>query len=191
MSTVAVVKKDGYVSIAADTLTTSGNMKESAEYVVNSRKILPYNEGYLGITGSASLGMAIGDFLAKQKTKISLATVSEIFRFGLLIHKELKENYFLLADDEEDFETFRGDILIANQNGIFGLSSYRFVQEYSKFYATGSGSEFAMGAMFAVYPNEGKTAEDIARIGVTAGIEFDDGSGSPITCYTLKLKEKE
>ena len=97
MSTVVVVKKDGYVSIAADTLTTSGNMKESAEYVVNSRKILEYDAGYLGITGSASLGMAIGDFLSKQKTKISFSTISEIFRFGLLIHKELKENY------KEDF----------------------------------------------------------------------------------------
>jgi ATP-dependent HslUV protease, peptidase subunit HslV len=190
MSTVVVVKKNGFVSIAADTLTTNGSSKESAVYVVNHQKTIEYDSNYLGITGSASLGMAIGDFLSKQKKKVSLESVSDIFRFGLLLHKDLKENYFLRPDDEDDFETFRGDILIANKNGIFGLSSYRFVQEYAKFYANGSGAEYALGAMFAIYEDENKTAEDIATIGVNAGIEFDDGSGSPITCYTLKLKEK-
>lgn len=79
--------------------------------------------------------------------------------------------------------------MIANSSGIFGMSEYRYVQEYKKFYAHGSGNEYSLGAMFAVYNDENKTAEDIAKIGVLAGIEFDDGSGSPLDFYTLKLKK--
>ncbi|MDQ3180269.1 MAG: hypothetical protein M3Q33_07090 [Acidobacteriota bacterium] len=189
MSTIVIVKKDGYAAIAADTLTTFGNTKESAEYIVNSEKIFKYRENFLGVTGSASLGIAVEDFLKQTKKKVSFQSAADIFRFGLLLHKELKENYFLRADDEEDFETFRGDILILNPKGIFGLSSYRYVQEFSKFYANGSGSEYALGALFALYNDTNKNCEEIARLGVEAGAEFDDASGLPITCYTIKLND--
>ncbi len=69
MSTVVVVKKDGYAAIAADTLTTFGNTKESAEYIVNSEKIFKYRENYLGVTGSASLGIAVEDFFETDQEK--------------------------------------------------------------------------------------------------------------------------
>lgn len=185
MSTIVVVKKKGETVIAADTLTTYGNTKESAGYVVNHEKIFKYFDNYLGISGSASLAIAVQDYLSKTKKKVSFDTVSEIFRFGLALHRELKENYFLRPDDEEDFETFRGDILIANKQGIFGLSAYRYVQEYTRFYANGSGSPYALGAMFVNYETE-KTAEQIADSGVCAGVEFDDASGLPITFYKIK-----
>jgi ATP-dependent protease HslVU (ClpYQ) peptidase subunit len=186
MSTIVVVKKKSKTVIAADTLTTYGNTKESAEYVVNHEKLFKYQDNFLGISGSASLGIAVEDFLSNSRKKISLKSVTEIFRFGLMLHKELKENYFLRADDDEDFETFRGDILIANPKGIFGLSSYRYVQEYTRFYASGSGSQYAIGAMFAIYDSD-KTAEEIAKLGVQAGVEFDDGSGLPITLHKINL----
>jgi ATP-dependent HslUV protease, peptidase subunit HslV len=185
MSTIVVVKKNNETVIAADTLTTYGNTKESAAYIVNHEKIYKYRDNFLGVSGSASLGIAVQDFLLQTKKKISLETAAEIFRFGLLLHKELKESYFLRPDDEEDFETFRGDILIANKAGIFGLSSYRFVQEYTRFYANGSGSPYALGAIFAVY-NSDKSAEDLAVLGVEAGIEFDDGTGAPFILHKIK-----
>lgn len=184
MSTIVVVKKNNETVIAADTLTTYGNTKESADYVVNHEKIFKYTDNYLGVSGSASLAIAVQDYLTQSRKKVSFETVSEIFRFGLALHRELKENYFLRPDDEEDFETFRGDILIANKKGIFGLSAYRYVQEYTRFYANGSGSPYALGAIFAVYNTE-KTAEDLAVLGVEAGVEFDDASGLPITIYKI------
>jgi ATP-dependent HslUV protease, peptidase subunit HslV len=64
------------------------------------------------------------------------------------------------------------------------------VQEYSRFYASGSGTEYALGAMFAIYDDEDKTAEDIAKIGVEAGAEFDDGTSLPMNCYTIKLRNE-
>ena len=185
MSTIVVVKKNNETVIAADTLTTYGNTKESAAYIVNNEKVYKYSDNFLGVSGSASLGIAVQDFLSRTKKKISLDTTAEVFRFGLLLHKELKENYFLRPDDEEDFETFRSDILIANKKGIFGLSAYRYVQEYTRFYANGSGAPYALGAIFARYDSE-KSAEELAGLGVEAGIEFDDGSGLPVTVFKVK-----
>lgn len=192
MTTIVVVKKDKKAVIAADTLTTFGNTKESAEYIINHDKILRYKDNCLGIAGSATLSIAIEDFLSSSKKDIKLENTTDIFRFGLRLHKKLKKTYYLRpeTDDDDSFETFRGDLLIANTNGIFGLSAYRFVQEYSKFYATGSGTEYALGAMFAVYRDNDKSAEDVAKIGVNAGMEFDDASGEPMTSQIIEVEVK-
>jgi ATP-dependent protease HslVU (ClpYQ) peptidase subunit len=190
MTTLAAVKKNGYAAIAADTLTTFGSLKESAEYVVNHRKIFKYRDNYIALSGWGTSQHALEDFFAGTKKEISFGSVGEIFRAGLLIHRELKENYFLRAEDGDSdaFETSRSDILIANPSGIFALTEYRYVQEFSKFYSYGSGSEYALGAMLVSYPDESKSAAEIAETGVRAGIEFDDGSGLPIDCYTVKLR---
>ena len=189
MTTIVVVKKNGYAVIAADTLTRYGNQKESAEYVVNSEKIIKYHESYLATTGWGTFQQALQDFLAKTKKKLSFDNVLDIFSSGIIIHQALKDKYFLRTDEEDsDFECSRGTILIANKFGVFSLTDYRYTQEFTKFYAYGSGHEYAVGAMFAIYDNEDKSAEEIARVGVNAGAEFDDGTGLPMNCYTIKLK---
>lgn len=189
MTTIVVVKKNGCAAIAADTLTMFGHTKESADYIVNSEKIIKYHDNYLAITGSGSFQMALEDLLLNYEKKVSFHSTIDVFRAGLWIHDELKENYFLRPDDDDDsFETSRADILIANSSGIFALTEHRFVQEFSKFYAYGSGSEYAIGAMRAIYNDETKSAEDIARIGIEVAAEFDDGTGLPMNCYTIKLK---
>jgi ATP-dependent protease HslVU (ClpYQ) peptidase subunit len=57
---------------------------------------------------------------------------------------------------------------------------------YSKFWAIGSGRDFAIGAMYAQY-DKLDSAEEIARVGVEAGCEFDTNSALPLTSYTIKL----
>lgn len=189
MTTIAVARKGDFVSIAADTLTTYGNTKESANYVQNSEKIIRYRDNYFALTGWGATQLAVENLLAKTKKKLSFNSVQEIFQSGLVIHKELKDNYFLRPDEDDDpLETSRLDFLIANQYGIFSLTGHRYVQEFSKFYAYGSGHEFAIGAMFAVYEDKDKSSEDIVKIGIKAGAEFDDGTALPMTCYTIKLK---
>jgi len=44
MSTIVVVEKEGFATIAADSLTTWGSAKESAEYILNHQKILRIGE---------------------------------------------------------------------------------------------------------------------------------------------------
>jgi ATP-dependent protease HslVU (ClpYQ) peptidase subunit len=75
-----------------------------------------------------------------------------------------------------------------NQNGIFGVAAHRTVQEFSKFYAFGSGGDVAMGVMYAAYSDEKRSAEDIARFSIDGAAEFDDSTGAPVTSYAVKLR---
>jgi len=60
------------------------------------------------------------------------------------------------------------------------------VFEYSRYWSVGSGREFALGAMHALYARL-RTAEAIAKVGVDAGAEFDKNSALPFTMFTVKL----
>ena len=63
----------------------------------------------------------------------------------------------------------------------------REVFEYTRFWAVGSGREFALGAMNAMYGRL-KTAEAIARVGIDAGCTFDKNSALPMSLFTLKAR---
>jgi ATP-dependent HslUV protease, peptidase subunit HslV len=190
MSTTVVVKKNGYTAIAADTLTIWGSMKESAEHIANSEKILRFQDNYLAFTGSATFKLVVEHWLAKSKRKPKLDSVANIFDSWTAFHKELKDGYFLRPDDEDSdaFETSRMSVLIANPKGIFSVGVLRDVTEYKRFAAGGSGCDFAIGAMRVVYDDETKSAEDIAKIGIGVAAEFDDATALPLNCYTMKLK---
>ena len=186
---MVAVKKNGFVSIAADTLTSFGNTKETAKYVTNSEKIFKYKENYIAMSGWGATQQAVEHFLLNTKQKLLFDSARSIYQSGIALHNALKNDYFLRPDGDDDpFETSRLSILIANSHGIFSLTEHRYVQDFERFYAYGSGNEFALGAMFAVFDDEDKKAEDIARIGINAGAEFDDGSALPMHCYTVKLK---
>lgn len=193
MSTIVAVKKDGYVSIAADTLTTWGNMKESAEHLENSEKILKFQDNYLAFTGSASFKLVVGHWLANAKRKPRLDSVENIFDSWLTFHRELKDKYFLRPEDEDadEFETSRMNVLIVNPAGVFSVGVMRDVVEYRRFTAFGSGCDFAVGAMRVLYGDPAKSAEEIARAGIEVAAEFDDGTGLPLSCYTIKLKQTD
>ena len=79
-----------------------------------------------------------------------------------------------------------GHTLVASPHGIFGVHSLREVSEYNKFWAIGSGSEYALGAMFAVHDIY-DTAEEIAAACVKAGAEFNNASSMPMTSYVTDL----
>jgi ATP-dependent HslUV protease, peptidase subunit HslV len=121
-----------------------------------------------------------------------LRNSEEIYRAWLPLHRALKEEYFLNPEEHEDdaVESSRSEVLIANPHGIFGVSAHRSVLEFNRFYAYGSGYEFALGAMYARYDDVDYTAEQIAKLGVAAGAEFDDGSDTPIICQVIQLRDR-
>lgn len=188
MSTLVVVKKNGKACIAADTLTSFGSNKQLSTYVVNPEKIYRVGDSYLGMVGSAAHDLVMVSIFGQLRKIPAFQNRLEIFEFFRSIHPRLKEEYFLNPKDEEDdpYESSQLEICIANRFGIFSVFSLREVDEYTKFWAMGSGSEYALGAMYAVYESL-KSAEEIAVMGVKAGIEFDDGSAAPITSYSVEL----
>jgi ATP-dependent protease HslVU (ClpYQ) peptidase subunit len=191
MTTITVVKKAGVAAIAADTLTKWGSAKETATYIANSEKILKVGPNYVAVTGNATFKMILRDYFQENADQIDLSGASEIFKTWNRLHAALKDRYFLLPeeDKEDALESSRMDVLIVNPNGIFGVSGHRTVQEFSKFYAYGSGSDYALGALWALYDRPGLSALQIARQAIVAAAEFDDGTALPVQAYTVRLKK--
>lgn len=195
MSTVVVAKKDGKVCIAADSLTSFGDLRLSSVYDAAHDKVLRHDENYLGIVGSAAHQLVLESVFASKKVvdkkiEIDFSSRLAIFESFLSLHPLLKEKYFLNAKDEDDdpYESTQIDALIANPFGIFGVHSLREVTEYKKFWAIGSGAEYALGAMFAVY-DSAASAEEIAHAGVAAGAEFNNASSMPLSSYVIDLQQ--
>lgn len=190
MSTITVVKKNGVAAIAADSLSSWGYSKDSADYIENHQKILHIAESYIAICGATSLKTIVQDYFSAMEGEICLNSVSQIFKVWKNLHEALKDEYFLNPDEDDDdsLESTRMDVVIANQYGIFGVSAHRAVQQFSKFYAYGNGREFALGAMYLAFRDEQRTAEEIARLGIESASEFDTSTGLPITSYRVALR---
>lgn len=191
MTTVTVVKKNGRIAIAADTLTKWGGGKESADYVANHEKIIRVGDSFVAITGSATFKLILTDYFATLDAPPALDSTQEIFRVWNQMHPVLKEQYYLQTgeDKEEDLESSRMDVLIANSRGIFGVAAHRTVQEFSRFYAYGSGSPYALGAMYAAYRAPSLDADAVARLGVMAAAEFHDETGLPVQSFVIDIEE--
>lgn len=192
MSTVVVVRKNGVACIAADSLTSYGDLKLSSTYDLYSEKIQSFDGTHLSIVGSAAHTLVIEALLKGEEFFPDFSSREEIFKTFSNVHRELKENYFLNTKDEDDdpYESSHIDSLAINEHGIFGIYAMREVYEYSRFWATGSGSPYALGAMHAVYERY-DSAETIAEAGVMAGAEFDNASSMPLTMRSIKLKDAE
>ena len=191
MSTVVVVRKDDTACIAADSLTTFGEQKQPPHYDRHSDKIQAVGDGAIAIVGSAAHSLVIDSVLRENRIRLDLRDRAAIFESLRALHGELKERYFLNPRDEDSdkdpYESSRIDALIANPHGIFGIYALREVYEYSRFWAVGSGADFALGAMYAAY-DAADSAEAVARVGIEAGAEFDVGSGMPFTSRTFRLR---
>src|SRR6187549_1929762 len=192
MTTIAVVKKNGYAAIAADTLTKWGTGKESAAYVANNVKIVKAGDSYLGASGTATFKLIMRDYFGQRGVVARFDSTINIFKTWQAFHAALKEQYYLVSVNEKDdtVESSKFDVLIANPHGIFGVGAHRTVQEYVKFYAIGSGTDVALGAMYGVYDDPKRSAEDIARFAIEAAAEFDDATGLPVMSHSIKLKRR-
>jgi len=189
VSTIVAVLKNEIACIAADSLTSFGETRQAAEFVTDSDKILRCDgDTYIGIVGSAAHHLVMQSLLHKHADKIDFSDRLNIFESMRQMHPILKEEYYLNSKEEDDdsYESSRVDALIVNRAGIFGLYSLREVDQYSRFWAVGSGAEFALGAMKVAYELLGD-AESIARAGIEAGACFDTSSALPMTSYSLRV----
>lgn len=189
MSVVVVVKKDKKCVIASDSLTSFGNLKVTRSYA-HCNKIHQVNDSYLGIVGATAHDNVFEHIIEKEQKILQFNDASSIFDTYLKLHPILKEKYFLNTSerDDDEYESSQIHALIANPNGIFGMYSLRDVFEFEKFWAIGSGTEYALGAMFANYDIFDEP-EKIAEVGVKAACEFDDGCGLPLTIHSVELSK--
>ena len=101
----------------------------------------------------------------------------------------MKDDYFIETSENDDqpVESSQMDGLVISPQGIFEFDSYRGVDEYSKYWALGSGRRYALGALHSTYESE-RTSEEIAIAAVKASCNFDDGSALPVLFETIELK---
>ncbi len=189
MSTVIVVRKGSQACIAADSLTTWGShIRERKGFELNNDKIFQYNESYFGMVGFAGNQTVLKSYLTGLKEKPDLSSSEAIFEFWRKMHKDLKEHYFVNPRDEKDdpYESSRVGARICNPHGTFYISDMRFVATFAKYWAIGSGQEYALGALYANYDRY-KNPLDIAKAALAAACEFDLHSDQPCVYYAVKL----
>jgi len=187
MTTIVVVRKGDAAVIAADSLTTFGTTRLAPAYDRSPHKIAAYRDSFIGVAGSAAHQLVLENLLERNPTLDfhGKAAIYETFR---KLHPVLKDEAFLNPKEEDDdpYESSQMTVMIANPSGIYAVYSMREVFEFDRFWAIGTGRDFALGAMYAVYENTAD-ATTIAMAGVLAGAEFDTGTALPIHHHEVKL----
>lgn len=188
MTTIVAVKKHGRVAIAADTLARYGSTRESADYIVNSDKLLLVGGAWLCPTGPASAQLVLRSYFKNPEHPRAFDSIDSIFETLRHMQAALKDDYFLnpKEDESDPFDSMQMEILIASRGGIFGAYPLRSIQEYTRFYAFGSGATYALGAMHAMYDGL-SSVEEIARLAIEAAATFDDSTGLPCSVQALDL----
>jgi ATP-dependent HslUV protease, peptidase subunit HslV len=187
MTTLVVVRKNSTAVIAGDSLTTFGGTRLTPDYDRSWEKIVKHGDTYFGLAGSAAHQLVM-ESLLKRTPGLSFNGRLAIFESFRKIHPVLKDEHYLNPKEEEDdpYESSQLMALIANRHGIFAVYSMREVFEHQRFWAIGTGRDYALGAMYTAF-DQNLSAEEIATIGVQAGCEFDTSSQLPMTLYSTKL----
>ena len=123
MSVITIVRKNGVVAMAADTLSSQGTRKLSAAHNRQPSKIARIGASLIGVTGWSVHQQVLEHLFANVEQPPALASTAEIFDVFLKLHPRLKEEYFMnpRGGDGEAYESSQMSILIANQHGIFGF----------------------------------------------------------------------
>ena len=187
MTTLVVVRKGNMAAIAADSLTTFGDTRLSDAFDASSDKMVRHGETVIALCGSAAHQLVYENLLSTAKD-LNFNSKSEIFETFRKLHAILKDQHYLnpKEEDEDAYESTHITALIANPSGIYGIYSMREVFEFKRFWAAGSGREYALGAMNALY-DKLDSAEAIARVGVDSGATFDKNSALPMQVITVSL----
>jgi ATP-dependent HslUV protease subunit HslV len=188
MTTIVAVRRDGVLSLAADTLCVHGDQSMSVNHYPNCQ-IIDINGSLLGITGSSSMRLAVEHYFANNPEQANFGSVQAIYEAWLHLHAALRSDYFLMGADDDDtsYESSGMDAMIANETGAYVASGYRSVYEILRYHAIGMGDQYALGAMHALYAQEALSAQDIALGGITAAAEFHVGTALPATVFTVRL----
>ena len=175
MSIVVAVQKNGHIVLAADSLACFGDSEEIPAVNAATPKIMTIGQAVIGGTGWALYDNIMRDFL-KDQPPPSLNTEQEIFTFFMKLWHALRDRYSYVNEQPQSKDTPFGDLdssfLIGSPGGIFFVSSDMGTTAFKQFYAIGSASTYAIGAMHVLY-DQIEEADAIARKGVEAAIAYD------------------
>jgi ATP-dependent protease HslVU (ClpYQ) peptidase subunit len=191
MSTLVVVRKGNRAAIASDSLFTEGTTKLPPQNRINHHKIHKVSDSHIGFTGWSAMHNVFESIAERFPSDLDFRSRKHVFETFRRLHNRLKEDYFINTREKDDqpVESSQWDCLILSPGGVFGVHSYRDVAEYDRFWAEGSGTRFALGAMHAVYDHF-DSPDKIALAGINAACDLDDGSGLPAQVFSIELRKE-
>lgn len=189
MTTICAVKKGKRLCIASDTLTLFGSRKEVAEkHVFDHGKIIRIGSNFVGICGHPSWELILNQYFKQIDNSTEWKTADQIFEIFNILHQRLKDHYFLNSFPSRyiPLECSNFEILIINPHGIFEVDYVRVVRQYKYFSAIGTGEEYALGAIKAVYDLI-TDPEEIVKIAIEAAAQFDRKTDLPLQTHCINL----
>lgn len=173
-------------------MSSLGSLRQRAHHVGNCSKVTKVGDTYIGLTGTSASLVVLKSYFSNPERPRDFTSTDGMFETLRYAHHFLKTEYFMsaVARNEEEYESTQFYGLAANPNGIFAIYSYRSCQQFNRFWAAGSGRDFALGAMQVVY-DEAESVEDIVKAGLLAAAEFDGGTGAPFEIHSMNLAEPE
>ena len=187
MSIVVAVRKNGRTVMAADSLTSFGDSQRIPSANSTTAKVQRVGGSLLGSTGWAIYDNILDSFLATRPGP-DLSFERPIFEFFLELWRALHERYTFVNDQSQGKDSPFGDLdssfLIGSPKGIYKVSHDLDVCRFEQYYAIGSGSEYALGAMYSLY-DQNLNADEIARRAVHTAMQFDVHCGGEVECLAL------
>jgi ATP-dependent protease HslVU (ClpYQ) peptidase subunit len=192
MSVIVAVRKASQIAIAADTQDNFGDLRPPPENheAVKLRRV---GDAVLGSSGWALYDDIFEHYLARGR-RAAFRDRRSIFDFFVRFWKDLRKNYPFVNDQpgkesETPFANLDASFLVASPGGIFLVSSNMSVSEFRQYYAIGSGSDYAIGAVHALY-DEVRDAALIAERAARAAMAYDTSCGGRITREVVKLGKR-
>lgn len=189
MSVICAAIKDGKIAIGCDTQISFSALRVTSAHIANANKLHQVNGSIIGIVGWNTLSDMVEHLTIHKPELFKLSNRMEIYSTLLKLHQIMKKDYFLSTkanEDKQPVESSQFNAIIINKHGLFEISKLREVNQYHQYWSVGSGRQYALGAMQAIYPTEPSAAKIVAA-GLTAGCEFDKGCSLPINIEKITL----
>ncbi len=188
MSIAVAVRKNGRIALASDSQTSFGTSRIPGDNLRTS-KVREVGGSLLAATGWGLYENIFDDFLSRHPNT-ELEGRQGIFAFFLAFWKELHDRYSFVRDqcDKEDdspFGSLDSSFLVVNAGGIFHVSADMSVTSFERYYAIGSGADFSLGALCAIYGTHDDPVP-LSRQAVEAAIAFDVHCGGEVSVRAIE-----
>ena len=191
MSVIAAVRKDRRLVIAADSQDNFGDLRPPPDNH-SAMKLRAIDRAWLGCSGWAIYDEILAHYLRKRSTRTQFNTREDVFEFFLKFWRAIRADYPFVneqsrSEDKTPFADLDATFLIASAGGIFLVSSNMSVSSFNQYYAIGSGGDFALGALHALYGDVNDPAV-LAQRAIDAAKAYDSGCGGVTVLREVTLR---
>lgn len=181
MTCLVGIIKNGQVVLASDSLTMYGDLK--LVNAVNDYKIYQFPNFSVAVAGEGPTSEIL-ELIEKEgiwhssfiQTRMDCAELISTF-----------QERFNDRVPEAENESLKYELLFGTKQGLFWCTSEPSMFEIGEYWAVGSGSSYALGALFALHPRIGMdmTLSQAANIAVLAACRFDQDCEPPVDVRIL------